>query len=451
MKRIAKIISAVCAVTLALTGASCHLEPYELPEDELFLRSFIKKYGLIDPDQEWNESKETVITVMLGDNTKNINILVANNEMFYRVAYFVDATGTVKIPVDIPKSSDILYVMVNDDVYTTGVGGTVDASKAPGARSRETVTNNAITNAQDLKWLLVAEDLGTTDDFDFNDIVVGISAVTLNENALQLAFASEQWEVIRNEEHLTLENVEPGSRGASRDGDKNYKMLQIYPLAAGGTLPLYLHYNNGSTDYILGGSSSSDAKNITSMLTESSATNYEWHRWFGDESGCLMINTGWNSDKGGATLSGTPVQIVVDESFSMTNYSRKYVDENNNNTSGPGSANGALKGDETKYPAEYENYYTGIFGFYITVSSYSKESAQRVIAAPLRGSAPHMFLIPDFSNHADGKWHWPIERVDITDVYPLFRNWVVDAANQSWYNDLGGSQGVDYYKRDNKF
>lgn len=63
--------------------------------------------------------------------------------------------------------------------------------------------NKNVYNVQ--SWILAAEDLGQADDYDFNDVVVGIS-------------------------HLTTNNVAA-----------NY--FTVTPLAAGGTLPVYLKYD----------------------------------------------------------------------------------------------------------------------------------------------------------------------------------------------------------------
>lgn len=93
-------------------------------------------------------------------------------------------------------------------------------------------------------WILACEDLGSTDDFDFNDIVFSVSHVSGETTAT------------------------------------------VTPLAAGGTLPAYICFNDkelGEIHQLLGGSSTSE-----------------------------FINT--NGSKGTA---GNPITINVDKNFSM--------------------------------------------------------------------------------------------------------------------------------------
>lgn len=78
-------------------------------------------------------------------------------------------------------------------------------------------------------WILAVEDLGVTDDFDFNDLVVKIS---------HIAGSGE---------------------------------LEIEPLAAGGTVPLQLFYADDNLDYILG--------------------YYHINEWFGESDYSVMVNT----------------------------------------------------------------------------------------------------------------------------------------------------------------
>ena len=94
-------------------------------------------------------------------------------------------------------------------------------------------------------WLLVIEDLGTTDDYDFNDVVVGLSFVTTDGSA---SVPQE------------LKDVETS--------------LFVTPIAAGGTLPVYLKY---------------DGKYITKSGM-SDARAEEWHSYFGKGSN-VMVNT----------------------------------------------------------------------------------------------------------------------------------------------------------------
>ncbi|MDE6116460.1 MAG: DUF4842 domain-containing protein [Duncaniella sp.] len=87
------------------------------------------------------------------------------------------------------------------------------------------------------EWIVAAEDLGNTDDFDFNDVVFGVGNFKLSE-----------------------------------DGET--ATVDVRALASGGTLPVYLYHN----EVQVGG---------------------EFHSWFGDYPTSTVINaTGTASAKG---------------------------------------------------------------------------------------------------------------------------------------------------------
>lgn len=58
--------------------------------------------------------------------------------------------------------------------------------------------------------------------------------------------------------------------------------------------------------------------------------------------------------------------------------------------------------------------------------------AAQVIKAPTLGSVPQMLLIPS----DPVLWRWPLEKVNIQDAYPLFRDWNENAKNTDWINQI---------------
>lgn len=93
------------------------------------------------------------------------------------------------------------------------------------------------------EWVVAAEDLGNTDDFDFNDVVFGVGNFTLAE-----------------------------------DGES--ATVDVRALAAGGTLPVYLYHNNKQ----VGG---------------------EFHSWFGDYPSTTVINATGTATAKGKTVTVT--------------------------------------------------------------------------------------------------------------------------------------------------
>lgn len=95
-------------------------------------------------------------------------------------------------------------------------------------------------------WIVAAEDLGNSGDYDFNDVVVGIS-------------------------HLVTNDV----------GENKF---YITPLAAGGTLPVYLKYNG---DYVGG-----EKKEFHSYFNVSTNTMHNTRRYYGPGSPNIEVEAG---------------------------------------------------------------------------------------------------------------------------------------------------------------
>lgn len=104
-------------------------------------------------------------------------------------------------------------------------------------------------------WILACEDLGSTDDYDFNDIVLEVTKV-------------DEYEVTK-ENNVEVAKAYKGSK------------LVAKCLAAGGTLPANIYYN----DKLIG----------------------EAHAMLGESNTGKMINT--------TTITNTPIEYVVDESI----------------------------------------------------------------------------------------------------------------------------------------
>lgn len=115
------------------------------------------------------------------------------------------------------------------------------------------ITNDIVTKSQ--SWILACEDLGSTDDYDFNDIVLEITKV-------------DEIEQIKENGELVKEEYK-GSK------------LVVKCLAAGGTLPATIYYDNN-------------------MIGEA-------HAMLGESNTGKMINT--------TTITNTPIEYVIDKSI----------------------------------------------------------------------------------------------------------------------------------------
>lgn len=241
-----------------------------------------------------------------------------------------------------------------------------------------------------LSWIWAAEDLGATDDFDFNDMVMEITTITTNK-ATEIVNGTE------TEIEIPLS-----------------KRVTFKALAAGGTLPIYIHWN----DYTLGTGiyyeSGLDATELGSNVKAiSEMTAMEWHQWFGVSDYSRMLNT----------LTTNASQYIGKECTIYMNASSFTV-------AGFGSANESNTIDGV-----------GESGLYITVnddransdattdiSDWDKDNDSWTVSVQGQGKASQMFMIDD----ATGTWAWPLERKHIMDAYPGFKDWVTDHTTQ-WY------------------
>lgn len=189
----------------------------------------------------------------------------------------------------------------------------------------------------DYGWTIACEDLGGTFDYDFNDIVFRVYHTAGNN------------------------------------------FVTIVPVAAGGTLPAYLHYvsQNGKNDYEI---------------------SKEWHQHFGNgyESN-VMINTGAVSES-----VIWPIRIEgVSKDWSIQEFTQEPNAEDGN--------------------------------FYIKVTRADGE--QQSITKPSNGEAPQMLVLPV-------DWQWPTELTRITNVYPNFGTWGENYTNSSWVNSYDKTKTI---------
>lgn len=240
-------------------------------------------------------------------------------------------------------------------------------------------------------------------DYDFNDI------------AFMVAPESTDTEIVDNEVDTNpyIYAVEDLGATATSDIDFNDIVFAVEyvsgsdaafvtMLAAGGTLKAHLYYKgheigNGFGEIVAGPHVGTDK--VLGHVND----------WFGVDTHNVTVNVGSGGVQTGFGAL-TTVRIPVDEDFSLV---------------------GKLEGDISR-----EN------GFFVEVEREDGRTTQ-ITRPDHKGEAPQMIILP-------GTWHWPLERVAISEAYPgginydgtylpSFQEWVTKG-------DGFGFQSIDWYK-----
>lgn len=206
------------------------------------------------------------------------------------------------------------------------------------------------------EWIIAAEDLGNTYDWDFNDMVVAISYVTTDDPAK--------------------------------------KEIKVRPLAAGGTMRLYLMFDNPATSK-------------TEMVGK------EIHNWLGGAS-----NTPINVSANGEENAGEEVSIewTSAEAFSLASHLDKTgLNETVTNMGGFW----VLVDKEGKYDSSSD---------FSDVKN--DDGSQAVTPNLVKGDSysPQMICL-------GGQWCWPQEEQPIHEVYLGFKGWLnePETVGAKWY------------------
>lgn len=254
--------------------------------------------------------------------------------------------------------------------------------------------------AEPFVWTMAAEDLGSTDDWDFNDAVFQFTDVIVNLNSTN--------------KNAVATNVDGPLDAAS------VREITVTPMAAGGTMPIYAaFYINAMQLPAVSGASDDDWYSLqNALIGEASqsqkpkAATYiigkEFHSWLGASSYTQMVNTGAKR----SSFKAKPAVFNIAVDYNMGNN---------------------YKNPQASY---FPNNGYGLYGFAVivdkenTLSLDSGKDFQEVdltrgqgifvLGAPNSAEgqvAPQIFLVP-------GDWEWPTERTVISDAYPQFNDWV---------------------------
>lgn len=266
--------------------------------------------------------------------------------------------------------------------------------------------DEVIVNEKGFTWIWAVEDLGATDDFDFNDLVMRITSVT------------EITRVDKTTTHVTDSDGNETTTEESKETVLKSKKVTFQPLAAGGTLPLYVHWTHKDTTYCLQPGAYYEGKRRPAEIDQDiehrtltplstlvgNTVGWEIHRWFDELDYTKMINTQQQGPVGHRCI------IYLDEDFTIEGFgeSNQSIDAHGN------------KAGLSVYVDDERELQTG------------QIEKGWTVAAPEKGKVSQMFII----YAPDGVWRWPAERRAIHQCYPAFETWLQDASTE-WFKAPG--------------
>lgn len=115
--------------TLSTFCASCTDEVPSIPDSELYTREWVKKFGVINPDQDWNAAARGSITVST-DAPAEVKITADIRGKVYLLADYKEVSGSRELLFDIPKGVEEVAVSCGGEEFRTRLGGKVSFATA---------------------------------------------------------------------------------------------------------------------------------------------------------------------------------------------------------------------------------------------------------------------------------------------------------------------------------
>lgn len=262
-----------------------------------------------------------------------------------------------------------------------------------------------------LEWTIAAEDLGGSFDWDFNDAVFRFTDVIHNLNSIN-----------KNNTFALFDGPQDAA---------TVRIITVTPLAAGGTMPIYITYYGADVcrmpDMLSGGEvmySTANNSILQALDTRKSGAfivGRELHKWLGASSHERPVNAGATRD----VNAGTPVQFAIPFNYDPTSY--------------------------LIYPAAASGNNSPLYGFTVLVDKENTLDIDAIndterglrhlpehvlghgtyqIGAPSDNEelpAPQMIMVTE-------DWQWPREGVRISEPYPGFKEWLADpSTTPSWH------------------
>lgn len=279
-------------------------------------------------------------------------------------------------------------------------------------------------------WTIAAEDLGGSGDWDFNDAV--------------FAFSDQ----IKD---LNSENIYgPYTTVWGPPDAQHVRFIEVVPLAAGGTMPLYITFSGKVYDISAidlpseGDDSYYDTNEaLKGILTDANVLDGTWvlgteiHKWLGQNTYKRQFNTG------SKRVSISPDDKIVRLCVPTSSLPASIINFKN----GSSTKNKPLRGfavlvdkeDRLQIDTKKDGKYS-----FESLPDLSLGTDTYLIGAPNFDEneiAPQMLLIPTtvvsqnsskMPNLMDVEWEWPREFINIGEAYPDFVKWITEDKTLDW-------------------
>lgn len=348
----------------------------------------------------------------------NLPTVVDNEWKDYIHKYGFEVLGFSSMPTgidgDYPDYSDVVLLVTKP----SGIGSGTDIE-------------NSGEGERAFPWYLAAEDLGSTDDWDFNDLIVNVYDITMD---LTRQFTNS-------------------SKGRYPMPDILARRIVVVPRAAGGVYPLYLMYEGEVSHFPTDDCLASAIE--TTFESGTFVVGTEIHAWLNEPDHTKMINT--QSPK--ETNFGRAVSFCVPIAKDGASFDPKDgpYDKVKDNSTLRGfwvlvDKTDALRGqlfndalDTTPLEPQLNSAGKVVRNMAECENSFKRfngklgQGAYRVDHVENNPSlkAPQMLM-------CHYTWKWPLERNDISEAFPWFNDWVT-GDRELWHPvDNTSTENVPY-------
>lgn len=135
--------------------ASCGLETFEETPEDTYNKSFIKEFGMIDSEQDWNLATRASVTVTTATPAE-VKVYALFDGKYKLVADYNDVSGTQLIEFDALRETTDLLVICNSQALHATVGGIADFTSPLTRTIHEQSDASGITatKADDYKYFI---------------------------------------------------------------------------------------------------------------------------------------------------------------------------------------------------------------------------------------------------------------------------------------------------------